>query len=318
MTNLHYLKEGLDCKVDETFEILENAKSSNRIGKIKILSDLLKAAIKIVMFDVSSHIGFESDEQSIFKVARVANRVTCIIEKLQKQKRHLAMLTKALKDFVCRESFNVILEKIGLEESESTGNEIFTYDKSSNEKEYMDADGTYLTTEAPAEKNFLSHCLEKLLESSFLSDLKFFVTEGADDAFRADEGVMFKAHRIVVASRCAWFKRALSSGMKESIERIFYIKDCLPDTFMKFLRYLYVGYLNEIEYFSVENLVDLMTLADRYEVDELRETCETHLIPKITEDNIKYLESFANNVIAKKLKNAIASYAHHQTENKES
>ena len=83
----------------------------------------------------------------------------------------------------------------------------------------QDADGTYLTTEAPAEKNFLSHCLEKLLESSFLSDLKFFVTEAADDAFRADEGVMFKAHRIVVASRCAWFKRALSSGMKESIER---------------------------------------------------------------------------------------------------
>ena len=29
------------------------------------------------MFDVSSHIGFESDEQSIFKVARVANRVVC-------------------------------------------------------------------------------------------------------------------------------------------------------------------------------------------------------------------------------------------------
>ena len=62
---------------------------------------------------------------------------TCIIEKLQKQKRHFAMLTKALKDLVCRESFNVVLEKIGLEESESTGNEISAYDKSSNEKEYM-------------------------------------------------------------------------------------------------------------------------------------------------------------------------------------
>ena len=48
--------------------------------------------------------------------------------------------------------------------------------------------------------------------------------------------------------------------------RIFYIKECLPDIFMNFLRYLYVGYLIDIEQFSVETLVDLMTLADRYEV----------------------------------------------------
>ena len=83
----------------------------------------------------------------------------------------------------------------------------------------QDADGIYLTMEAPAEKNFLSQCLEKLLESSLLSDLKFVVTEGADDTFKRDKGVVFKAHRIVVASRCTWFRRALGSGMKESVER---------------------------------------------------------------------------------------------------
>ena len=32
--------------------------------------------------------------------------------------------------------------------------------------------------------------------------------------------------------------------------RIFYIKDCLPDTFMNFLRYLYVGYLLDIVIFN--------------------------------------------------------------------
>jgi hypothetical protein len=27
------------------------------------------------------------------------------------------------------------------------------------------------------------------------------------------------AHRVILASRCTWFKRALLSGMKESIDR---------------------------------------------------------------------------------------------------
>ena len=48
--------------------------------------------------------------------------------------------------------------------------------------------------------------------------------------------------------------------------RIFYIKDCSPAIFMKFLRYLYVGYLDDIDQFSEETLADLMTIADRYEV----------------------------------------------------
>ena len=38
-----------------------------------------------------------------------------------------------------------------------------------------------------------------------------------------DEGTdateTIKAHRVVVAARCDWFKRALQSGMKESIDR---------------------------------------------------------------------------------------------------
>ena len=34
------------------------------------------------------------------------------------------------------------------------------------------------------------------------------------------EGVVIRAHRVIVASRCEWFRRALQSGMKEAIDRL--------------------------------------------------------------------------------------------------
>lgn len=37
--------------------------------------------------------------------------------------------------------------------------------------------------------------------------------------FLEGEKQEFPAHRVVVASRCDWFRRALLSGMKESIQK---------------------------------------------------------------------------------------------------
>lgn len=67
--------------------------------------------------------------------------------------------------------------------------------------------------------------------------------DGSDQACSASSGkvskcqesdngqkmVEFNAHRVIVAARCHWFKCALMSGMKESIDRlvIFMIADDL-------------------------------------------------------------------------------------------
>lgn len=34
-----------------------------------------------------------------------------------------------------------------------------------------------------------------------------------------DEKLIIKAHRVIVAARCDWFRRALLSGMKEAINK---------------------------------------------------------------------------------------------------
>ena len=58
-----------------------------------------------------------------------------------------------------------------------------------------------------------ANCL-RLLGSGENSDMQF-VLEGEEPG----DVVVIPAHRVIVAARCEWFKRALLSGMKEAIDR---------------------------------------------------------------------------------------------------
>lgn len=53
----------------------------------------------------------------------------------------------------------------------------------------------------------------KLYKSKHLSDILLQVIDEQKNT------EYFNVHGVLVASRCAWFQRALSSGMKESINR---------------------------------------------------------------------------------------------------
>ena len=72
----------------------------------------------------------------------------------------------------------------------------------------------------------LSKCMAAVLETGQYADMKFLVHDGSeplmtDDSTADQDGSnCLRAHRVVLASRCDWFRRALTSGMKESIERL--------------------------------------------------------------------------------------------------
>merc|ERR1719222_645964 len=57
---------------------------------------------------------------------------------------------------------------------------------------------------------------------------------------KKQDGVMkiIAAHRVVVCARCAWFRRALTSGMKEERERRIVLRDCSPQVFNIFLQFI--------------------------------------------------------------------------------
>lgn len=88
-------------------------------------------------------------------------------------------------------------------------------------------------------ENQLAQGCHKLLSSLDYSDMKFIVIPhtspdsasasrspdglsgggGEGGVSSGEEGVVIAAHRVIVAARCEYFKRALQSGMKEAIDK---------------------------------------------------------------------------------------------------
>lgn len=89
----------------------------------------------------------------------------------------------------------------------------------------------YLCESPNAAQSSLSKNALRLLHSGQLTDMEFEVygapattpnqtMEISPDAIDLDNRVhTFRAHRVIVGSRCEWFNKALSSGMQESINR---------------------------------------------------------------------------------------------------
>ena len=81
-----------------------------------------------------------------------------------------------------------------------------------------------LTT--PSASANLSKCMGTVLETGQCADMKFLICDGSEPVLTEgstgdeDGSNCLRAHRVVLASRCDWFRRALTSGMKESIERL--------------------------------------------------------------------------------------------------
>ncbi|ALC48732.1 CG7058 [Drosophila busckii] len=116
----------------------------------------------------------------------------------------------------------------------------------------------------------------------------------------------FKAHRVIVAARCEWFKKALMSGMQESINRKVIITDTTPVIFRRLLLYLYGAPIDRTV--GAEQICELMLLADRYSIDDLKELCENTLNALIDEDSVVCLLGIADRYMATALKSNCLSF----------
>ncbi|XP_034251805.1 uncharacterized protein LOC117651669 isoform X2 [Thrips palmi] len=132
----------------------------------------------------------------------------------------------------------------------------------------------------------------------------------SDDAEPKEEIHTVKAHRVIVAARCDWFRRALLSGMRETIDRKILVHDTNPALFLVFLEYLYSGCI-DIKDLSVDQIAELMMLSDRYEVDTLKQVCEQLLKRHIDGDSVLYFLSLADQFNARALKDACLTFASH-------
>jgi len=112
----------------------------------------------------------------------------------------------------------------------------------------------------------LAEDLKKLAVEEVLSDV-VIICEG---------DVELKAHRAVLVARSSVFQAMLTQEISGSIK----IPDCKPEELRDFLQFLYHPKLE-----SYDHAAKLLDLADKYQVATLKETCEVHLMSKVTKDN---------------------------------
>lgn len=169
-------------------------------------------------------------------------------------------------------------------------------------------------------ENLLAQGCHKLLSSRDYSDMQFVLMppssppppplphatlngteEDRLEVEEAGEGVVIPAHRVIVAARCEYFKRALQSGMKEAINKRIVIHDCEESVFHTFLYYLYGGTL-DTGAMTTDDIIELMAVADRYETTSLRGMCEGLLVERVEDGNVFGLLQVADHYSARRLR----------------
>ncbi|KAL9955418.1 hypothetical protein ACROYT_G036744 [Oculina patagonica] len=168
----------------------------------------------------------------------------------------------------------------------------------------------------PGDKSPLAHSVMQLLISGDHADMRFILdkTDLSHNATCAEckriseqNSLEIPAHRVIVATRCVWFRRALLSGMKESIERRILVPDTSPCLFHKFLGYLYSGVL-DTRSLSLDEVTEMLALSDKYEMDSLKDICEETLRKDIDDDNVLLCLGVAEQFSVSRLKEECLRY----------
>lgn len=113
--------------------------------------------------------------------------------------------------------------------------------------------------------------LRDLLRSESLCDVAFKIGD-----------CELKAHKCIIASRSPVFMAMMTHDTEENASGIVVMKDIDSNVFKEFLNFLYYGKLEEL---SSDNVVNLYTVADKYQVDELKIVCQKYMQNNFTVEN---------------------------------
>merc|ERR1712050_189042 len=95
-------------------------------------------------------------------------------------------------------------------------------------------------------------------------------------------GQEIPCHRAVLAEASPVFDSALSADMRESSEKRLEIEDAEPVTVQNMITFFYTGKLDN----KITDRASLLSLADRYGVDELVKACSVVLLENLCSDNV--------------------------------
>ena len=272
----------------------------NLVEEISFLIHKMQALSNIILEKVDL-------ESFKFCFTVASSLISELLEKYKAQKRSLRHFVSQLVTQLGNESIEECLRQLGLYESEGAGK---SSGGTARAPPVKSGSGLNLTAEFSSPLQSLDSQLASFCYKLFLSkdgaDMEFEIHDVVEDGEKRERTVVpttIRAHRVVVCSRCPWFRRALTSGMKESIEKKIALHDCNLQVFKYFLQFLYSGLFKiELSLEPPQFLADLFLMADRYEVDDLKTCCEESLTGKVDTNSCFALLALADQFQAAKLR----------------
>ncbi len=106
------------------------------------------------------------------------------------------------------------------------------------------------------------------------------------------------AHKIILSSRCEYFRGLFDLGMKESKQDTMHISEWSMESFRVMLEFLYSDQLSSV---TGENALEVLQLATTYLIQRLIDKCEEFIVENMTLDNIVELYLFSETLNLKQI-----------------
>jgi speckle-type POZ protein len=121
--------------------------------------------------------------------------------------------------------------------------------------------------------NSLQPALLDLLESGIQSDVSVRV-----------KGKVFKVHKCILMCRSPKFQAMFASEMIEKNQGVIFLEETDEVLFEKLLQWIYSG--NVVMPEKIEDVCELMIIADEYFLNDLKMRCEEDIISKLSAENL--------------------------------
>jgi hypothetical protein len=95
---------------------------------------------------------------------------------------------------------------------------------------------------------------------------------------------------FIFTARSSVFATMFSSDFKEKTSAKSTIKDISPEAFLDFLNFLYTDSVKDIKSY----LVELLAIADQYEVQKLKDLCEAELLLGLNAENAEDIFQYSH------------------------
>jgi len=149
------------------------------------------------------------------------------------------------------------------------------------------------------------------MESTYLGGqlAEFFENSESADVALNCAGQVIKAHSVILAMRSPYFKTALNTDVgsnnqssrkrTKGIQNQLEVKECSPEVLSTTIKFIYgIGLPEDL---SVEDAKDLLTIADLYLMEDLKEALAPVLGAQLDKDSILEISKMAKKFTAPKL-----------------